>query len=80
MTQVLPVTRGVMREGALVRLNNPQLGRVAPAVDTSLEAYERVVNTSLGLHSRVAPKACQIPVSWSGKAFVAKHGVQDGST
>ena len=50
-------------EGALARSNNPRLGHVALAVDKLLEAYERVVNTLLGLHSRVAPNVCQEPVS-----------------
>ena len=77
---MIPVTRGVLREDVLVRSNNPRLSNVAPAMDTLLEAYERVINTSLGLHSRVAPKVCQEPVSWSGKAFAAKNGVHDGST
>ena len=78
--RIIPVTRGILREGVLVRSNNSRLGRVAPAVDTLLEAYERVVNTSLGLNSRVAPYVCQEPVSWSSKAFVAKHGVHDCPT
>ena len=38
------------------------------------------VDTLLGLHSRVAPNACHAPSSWPGEAFIAKHGVHDGST
>ena len=44
-----------------------------------LALQEQVVNTLLGLHSRVAPKLYQKPLSWSGKAFVAKHGAPDRS-
>ena len=77
---MIPVTRGVLREDVLVRSNNPRLSNAAPAMGTLLEAYERVVNTSLGLHLRVAPKVCQEPASCSGKAFAAKNGVHDGST
>ena len=51
---MMPVTRGVVRVDVLVRSNNSRLGHVAQAVDTLLEAYGRVVNTSLGLYSRVA--------------------------
>ena len=68
---VMPVTRGVLSEGVLVRSSNPRLGHVAPAVDTFLEAYERVANTSLGLHSRIAPNVYQEPISRSGKLLVA---------
>ena len=73
------VTRGVLREGALVRSNNSLLGHGAPAMDTLLGAYERVVSTSLRLDPRAAPNLNQGPLSWSGKAFVAKHGAHDGS-
>ena len=66
MTQVMPVTRGVLREDVLVRSNNPRLGHVAPAMDSLLEAYERAVSTPLRLHSWVSPNVCQEPVSWSG--------------
>ena len=73
------MTRGVLREEVLVRSNNSRLGPVAPAVATLQKAYERVANTSLELHSRVAPNVYQEPVSWSGNAFVAKHGDHGGS-
>ena len=37
-TQVMPVTRGVLREDVLVRSNNSRLGHVAQALGTLLEA------------------------------------------
>ena len=47
---------------------------------STMALHERVVNTLLGLHSRVAPNVYPEPIAWSGKAFVAKNGVHDGST
>ena len=38
------------------------------------------VGTLLGIHPRVAPNACHAPSTWPGEAFVAKHGVHEGST
>ena len=50
--------------------------RGPPEVDRALRlAQDRtgMVNTLLGLHSRVAPNLCQEPLSLSGEASVAKH-------
>ena len=75
--RVMLVTRGALHEDVLVRSNNSRLGHVAPAVDTLLEAYERVVNTSLGLHPQVAPNVCQEPVSWSLRNMVSTVALHD---
>ena len=72
-------THGLLRTFAKSRSLGPAKRSLRSMV-TTIALHERVVNTLRGLHSRFAPDLYPEPIAWSSKAFVAKHGVHNGST